>query len=131
MKPVDFDAFLLNCLNHIQETLKSKETVYSSDKDRFHNFNRAAEMDHTTPIKSLRGMQTKHRVAIADFLDEPNVTDTPYEEWEEKIIDNINYYILMLAMVKELHSSYFVINPEDLKDINPGRLFKTKRGGKL
>jgi hypothetical protein len=101
MKPADFNNFLLDCFNSIKGILQVKEEVYSSNKDRFHNFNRAAEMDRTTPIKSLRGMQTKHRVAIADFLERENITDTPYAEWKEKIIDNINYYILMLGMIKE------------------------------
>lgn len=105
MEPSEFNQFLRVTLNEIQETLSAKEQVYSSNANRFHNFNRAAIMDWTTPIRSLRGMQTKHRVAISDFLNEP-ITDTPYHEWREKIIDNINYYILMLAMVYEEHENH-------------------------
>lgn len=101
MKPEEFNKFLNDLLSEMKSTLETKEQTYSSGTDRFHNFIKAGEIDDKRPIDALRGMQTKHRVAIYDFLNKENLTDTPYEEWREKIIDNINYYILMLGMVAE------------------------------
>ena len=101
MKPEEFNDFLNDLLNEMQRTLETKEKTYSSGTDRFHNFIKAGKLDDKRAIDALRGMQTKHRVAIYDFLNKENITDTSYEEWREKIIDNINYYILMLGMVKE------------------------------
>ena len=101
MKPEEFNKFLNDLLSEMKSTLETKEQTYSSGTDRFHNFIKAGEIDDKRPIDALRGMQTKHRVAIYDFLNKENITDTSYEEWREKIIDNINYYILMLGMVKE------------------------------
>lgn len=101
MNHKDFNEFLESMLDKISNTLTTKAEQYSTGTDRFHNFKRAAIFDNKSSIEALRGMQTKHRVAIADFLDQTNITDTPYEQWEEKIVDNINYYLLMLGMIKD------------------------------
>lgn len=97
----DFQLFLDLFLGNIIEILGNKAEYYSSDNDRLHNFKRAAQIDDITPEEALRGMQLKHRTAIADFIDRDKLTDTPLEEWQEKIIDTVNYYILLLAMVEE------------------------------
>lgn len=113
MNHQEFNDFLESVLDSIEETLSSKAEQYAAGGNRFHNFERAAVFDQKRPIDALRGMQTKHRVAIADYLDRETVTDTPYKEWKEKILDNINYYILMLGMIFDEHEQFHWPTQED------------------
>jgi len=101
MNNTDFTDFLRQIITDIADTLDSKADFYASEFDRLHNFKAAAKRDNISPQMALRGMQLKHRQAIADYLEYPSLTYVPYDEWKEKIIDTINYYLLLLAMIHE------------------------------
>lgn len=103
MKHEDFDKFLEEeVIKRIRSVLSSKSADYSKGDDKLYNFKLAGEMDGDMPIQALRGMHLKHRASIRQGLDEIMTGEKPrpYDWWLEKIIDDINYDILMLGMLK-------------------------------
>lgn len=103
MKHSDFDKFLEEeIIEKIRSVLSSKSADYSKGDDKLYNFKLAAEMDGCLPITALRGMHLKHRSSIRQGLDEILHGNKPrnFDWWLEKVIDDINYDILMLAMLK-------------------------------
>lgn len=98
----EFDIFLNQQLDKIKSVLASKSEDYSDKGDKLFNFKEAAKVDGITPIEALRGMHLKHRTSIRQGLDELLVDKVrPWEWWLEKCIDDINYDILQLALLKE------------------------------
>ena len=107
MKFDDFDRLVeyIVC-ERIKDVMCKKSAEYARDNDKLYNFKRAAEVSKKTPLECLQGMKLKHDVSILDMLaDEADPTKKPHsrELWEEKISDDINYYILMLALLYEKH----------------------------
>jgi len=96
----EFDKFLEEILGKIRDVLGSKSADYSSTDDKLYNFKLSAEMEGITPMEALRGMWLKHRTSIRQGLDElQQDKKRPWLWWVEKGIDDINYEILMLAML--------------------------------
>jgi hypothetical protein len=79
--------------------LESKSIEYATD-DRLHNFKIAAKLTHSSYLQALSGMFVKHIVSLFDMIEGSIV----YEEskWDEKILDSINYLILLRALIKEV-----------------------------
>jgi hypothetical protein len=105
MTPEKFDE-LVNYVfeEKIKKTMCSKSAEYARGKDKLHNFYRAGEVDNISAIEALRGMDLKHRVSISDMLDDIKDDESlhfPKKLWLEKIIDAINYKILLLALLAE------------------------------
>lgn len=86
----------------IKGVMCAKSAEYARGDDKLHNFKRAAKVSGLTPLECLQGMKLKHDVSILDMLaDEADKNKGPhtFTKWEEKISDNINYLILMLALL--------------------------------
>ena len=99
----DFVEFI--CENHIKGILYSKAQEYAKDEDRLHNFKRASEMSGESAIECLRGMNLKHDVSLDDMLnDEDNGINHPQDLWQEKLHDEINYLLLLWALLIDEHS---------------------------
>jgi len=79
-----------------------KSEIYATGGDRLSNFKSAAGLQRTIPERALFGMMSKHLVGLSDFVDclENNFVVNK-EEWDEKIMDSINYLILLYALLKE------------------------------
>lgn len=94
-----FNEVLERRLELTKEVLASKGKEYSGGGDnRFHNFDRAAQMLGTTPEKALLGMLAKHFISFFDLMEKPEeATDSLIDE---KIGDAINYLILAEGMLK-------------------------------
>jgi len=102
MRQSDFDIFLAEIIQKITGTLSSKSDDYSYDSDKLFNFKLQGRIDGIAPIEALRGNQLKHRASICQGLDELEQGKIRSWEWYlEKYIDNINYDILSLALIKE------------------------------
>ena len=101
MKHENFNKFLDEILVKVKSTLASKSSDYSTTDDKLFNFKLQGRIDGITSIEALRGNSRKHRASICQGLDELQQTGKPrpYEWWLEKSIDDINYTILMLAMM--------------------------------
>ncbi len=82
-----------------------------ADDNPFKTFNEAASMLGTTSEQALASFMVKHIGSIKNMLDKQNVkvinsinTDAEgytytLEEWKEKIGDNINYLLILWAMI--------------------------------
>ncbi len=102
MKQHIFEQVLLSRIAKTKEVLGSKSKEYSSDEDKLHNFKRAARMLGCTPEQALIGFMTKHVISILDMVDGLAKGKTyPIGVWSEKLGDNINYNILLEALVQE------------------------------
>ena len=96
-KLIDFNQVVENRVYKIKQTLIKKGREYSSEGNRFHNFDIAARMKGSTPEKALDGMLLKHIVSVDDMINNPhNVT---VEMIDEKIGDVINYMILLEGLL--------------------------------
>lgn len=97
-----FNEILEARLTKIKATLAVKAGQYATVGDRLHNFKVAARRLNCTPERALIGMKEKHCVSVMDIvsaLDEG--IHQPIELIDEKIGDEINYLILLEALLKE------------------------------
>lgn len=97
---IEFQTCLKESIAKVQEVLKTKAQEYAGDEDRLVAFKTAAILLNCTPEQALRGMVTKHIISIFDMLSRTNKLFS-IAQWDEKIIDVINYMILLRALVKE------------------------------
>ena len=103
MNHKDFTDVVARRMQQCNNTLLLKNAEYSSDKDKLHNFKRAAEVLGCSPVDALMGMKVKHTVSIMDILAKINAGFLPdIELWDEKLGDEINYLLLLDGMVREL-----------------------------
>lgn len=94
----EFQIVLDNVLIKIQDVLGTKADEYATH-DALHNFKQAAHLTQSSPEEALAGMMAKHTVSIYDMIS--NGGRFSMEKWDEKIIDNINYLILLKAIMVE------------------------------
>lgn len=72
-----------------QNTLISKNALYSANGDCLHNFRSGGEILGGTPAEACWGYLTKHLVALRDKVQNNDFTDR--EDFLEKCQDSINY----------------------------------------
>lgn len=103
MTTEQFNSIFRDTIEKAFNLLNGKAAEYAESGDRLHNFKRAAELQGCTPIGALGGMMVKHTVSIYDLIRRyERGANIPPELWDEKIIDSINYLILLRAAVKEI-----------------------------
>lgn len=104
MTDKEFRRVVGTVTRNIKSTLVTKGSEYARG-DRLSNFKRAGELSHSTPEMALRGMLTKHIISIYDMIDDlengKKLTPNDWWVWNEKIIDSINYHILLRALLTE------------------------------
>lgn len=90
-------------LAHCITLLDAKNKEYASDDDKLANFKEAGALKGETPEKALWGMWCKHVISIKkiiDDLDRLRLVPTT-KTLDEKISDNINYLLLLEALITE------------------------------
>lgn len=98
-RPRTYQEHIEDMLGHCEGTLLLKYSEYATEDD-FHNFNVAASLQNVTPQQALIGMMDKHVVSVHDLVNEhAEGREIPLEKWKEKIGDNINYLLILWAMV--------------------------------
>ena len=99
MNATEFETILSERITLIRDTLGSKAAEYASDRNRLHNFHRAADFQRITPAQVCWNFAMKHLVSIQDMVE----SDRTYPEtvWAEKLGDAINYLILLEAITHE------------------------------
>ena len=101
MKIEDFDAIVQEELNYCSSLLIKKGDEYNKgDVDRLATFKRAATLMECTPAEALAGMMSKHTMSIYQMITHPE-NHYSIEKWTEKITDNINYLLLLKALIYE------------------------------
>ena len=96
-----FQHVLKQRMELIQKLYDKKAAEYGSGSNPFHNFDKAAEINNTSPEKALWGMLTKHLVSILDIVEateNKEFTCAP-EIFQEKIGDLIQYSILLEGLL--------------------------------
>lgn len=101
MKQKDFDKLVDERLGFCKRTLQIKAGEYATD-DRLHNFRRAALLQGCSPARALSGMWAKHIISILDIIDDIERGKAIDEAiLSEKLTDNINYLLLLEAVILE------------------------------
>lgn len=99
MNDKEFSNVLDDTILKSVSILKTKAGEYAKG-DRLHNFKVAAKLGNCTPEMALRGMMAKHIVSVWDLVkDTEEGKSVSADLWDEKIIDSINYLILLRAII--------------------------------
>ena len=95
----DYETAVRSQIEHCWKLLFSKRKEYAT-ADPFHNFKRAADLQGITKEQALIGMMDKHVISVHDMVNEAaEGADFSADKWREKISDNINYLLILWAMV--------------------------------
>lgn len=95
-----FNAFAKNFVKQTTSVLYAKGKSYALNRDdRLEHFKRAAEYLSTTPKEACLAQLTKHLISIRDMVCANDGTVFSPEQWDEKIGDAINYFVLLRALV--------------------------------
>ena len=97
MTPKEFNIVLQNTLDSCSKLLASKSKEYDFNTDRLHSFKAGAQLLGNTSIDTLLGYLTKHIMSVFDMSKE--FDNFPMEKWDEKLLDCINYFILLRALL--------------------------------
>lgn len=109
MKTKDFNAMVRAAINSCLQTLTTKNKEYGKKNDKLHNFKVAARKKNITPEQALAGFKLKHDVSIDDIIDDTALLNSDdfkkkYGDGrliEEKIGDEINYFLLLKGLLYE------------------------------
>lgn len=115
MNTEKFEQIANTLIDVCKGTLINKAREYSRSDDRLHNFYRAAEIKKCHPVDALTGMKLKHDVSIYDIC--KDVMDGKFVHptlLTEKIVDSINYLILLNALILEIQDNKSKLQ-EDVK----------------
>lgn len=101
MNTEEFQGNLDFIHSQVDSVLAAKGDEYAGqiDNDRLHNFKVAAGMQGITVKEALAGMMAKHTTSIYDMIGDGR--DYSLDKWDEKILDHINYLILLRAIILE------------------------------
>ena len=101
-----FNAFANGLMSQATKVRNSKMVEYEAESDRLANFRKAAHLQGCSVPEAIKGMMVKHTVSIFDMIESEFGqfnTDPPYslELWREKLVDQINYLLLLYASIRE------------------------------
>ena len=116
MKTEDFESLVKNVFKHCEGLLNgAKKDEYAGEEDRLRNFKTGASQRETIPEDYLLGVKAKHTASISDMVKDLKIgKDYPLALWREKITDEINYLVLLLAVLAERVGDNS-LNPMDSK----------------
>ena len=117
MNNEDFRNNLDTIHEKIETVLGAKGEEYATDNDRLHNFKVAAGVQGITVKEALSGMMAKHTVSVYDMIADGK--DHPLEKLDEKILDHINYLILLRAIVVEEKAEASRVKKIDVNSMYP------------
>lgn len=83
----------------VKDTLVKKQSEYNLTDDRLDVFKKAAGRQMITTQQALLGYMDKHVGSIYDYVHENK--DISRELLLEKIVDNINYLMLLYAVYED------------------------------
>ena len=106
MNQTKFNWLVQQQLTKCQQLLVSKGIEYQAgDIDVLHNFKVAGRVRNITPERALLGMELKHYVSIMDIVDNIENSLPSLDKLDEKITDEINYLLLLNALILERHAN--------------------------
>lgn len=99
MNQKEFNEVIIRQTDRCKSMLVAKGAVKNTAVDRLAHFKKAAVVLNTTPRAALMGMLSKHLISVSDMC----MCEQQYskEQWDEKITDSINYFLILCAIVEE------------------------------
>lgn len=116
-----FNTIVDETIDKCVSVLAQKGIEYTRGGNRLSNFKQAGMLDGDTSIKALGGMMKKHTVSLYDYIkDLENGVKHSLDEWDEKIVDHINYLILLRALLIEgMEPMTECVEPDNTDNTNP------------
>lgn len=99
MNSVEFNKIVKTITGDVKDVMCVKAQEYALNTDRLEAFKRGAKFMDSDPGVALLGMLNKHLVSI--FTMTQHGGKFPTDRWHEKIVDAINYLILLFAIKVE------------------------------
>lgn len=93
-----FNNLAMDLLDECKAVLNRKGVDYGNEKDRLSQFKTMAILQANTPRQALWNAATKHLTTIMNAIEGKVLT---VEDIEHRIMDFINYMILLLAVIRE------------------------------
>ena len=106
MNQEHFNAYANSLMSQAAKVRNAKRSEYEAETDCLSNFRKAADLQNASVPVAIAGMMSKHTVSIYDMIEvEFNQAhfDPPYpiDLWREKLIDHINYLLILYAAIRE------------------------------
>jgi hypothetical protein len=98
----DFKASIESRISKSLDTLKFKNETYNPNEDKLEGFKVAGQLQSETAREALGGMMAKHVVSVYELIRKPELASP--EVWDEKLGDNLNYLLLLSAVVEDERS---------------------------
>lgn len=106
MNQEHFNSLVKNVLEICSNKMISKGEEYSLDIDRLSAFKNASLYLSESPISVLLNYRAKHEMSIIDICNKmtrgQSYQKVSKDLLYEKVTDNINYLILLLALVQDM-----------------------------
>jgi hypothetical protein len=99
MRTEDFNKVIDDTINICKKTLIKKQGEYNLDEDRLSFFKEGNELTKLSPERTLYLFMYKHIKSLADMV--ASEKSFPRQLWTDKIIDNINYLLLLWALIND------------------------------
>lgn len=102
IRETEFNNTMVDLLEKVKNIMLTKGDQYNENpSDRFDQFKKASILTKISPVRTLYGMWVKHIISLSDMISSEK--QYPRELWEEKIIDNINYLLLLAGAIEEFN----------------------------
>ena len=103
MNQKEFNEVIIRQTDRCKSMLVAKGAEYApravknTAVDRLAHFKKAAVVLNTTPRAALMGMLSKHLISVSDMC----MGEQQYskEQWDEKITDSINYFLILWGTI--------------------------------
>lgn len=114
MNHKQFEEFARSLVDDALELMFDKNDGYSSKQDPFHAFNVASKILDEHPVQAAAGMMVKHTASVYKMIGEESILPPPITKeeaeqrisvWDEKILDNINYLIMIRSMIQDQYKN--------------------------
>lgn len=94
-----FNKTVEDLLAKCKSTLLKKQDEYNLDEDRLSFFKEGNDLTKLSPERILYLFMYKHIKSLADMV----ASEQQFSEqlWTDKIVDNINYLLLLWALVND------------------------------
>jgi hypothetical protein len=99
MHPETFNAMMFEIFTKIRDMSTKKQDEYQENTDRLKHFRKKAHLRRRSVPQAIWDCADKHIISITDMVDSGD--DFPLSLWDEKIIDNMVYLLLLRAAILE------------------------------
>jgi len=100
MNTVQFNDIIEDQFDRCKKVLEKKGHLYSDGNDRLCQFKVTANLQGCSTPRAVGGKMSKHTSLLYDLINKSGKGLT-HAQWNETLTDNINYLILLRAVLVE------------------------------